>query len=284
MVTLRDPGSWIVALAAFLVRGGIVIALAPILVLPSVAGLANAFGPLLIGFVFTGPTAPFVAAVVVVALIALAWLVVSTAVGAWLDVGLASEAAAATGVPDHARLRTVGVPRAVATRLIAHIPTAIVVAWAAVAIVDATYQELIAPGAPSLPVPVRVALRVPDAVVLVLVAWLLGETIGGIALRRLAGGDSVAGALSRAVTTFLRPSSLATFVATVAVVGLAIAALAVAPAIVFDRVQLVVGSGPIELLGALLLLVATWLGGLLLLAIALAWRQVAWTLEVVGRG
>ena len=283
-MTLRDPGSWIVALAAFFVRGGIVIALLPILVLPTVAGLANGLGPLLIGFVFAGPTAPFVEAVVMVALVAIAWLVVSTAVGAWLDAGLATEAAVATGIAGGTGLRSVAAPRAVVARLLAHIPTAIVVAWAAVAIVDATYQELIAPGAPTLPVPVRVALRVPDAVTLVLVAWLLGETIGGIALRRLARGESIRGSLARAPITFLRPAGLATFGATVVAVTLACGIVVVAPGLVFDRLQLLVGSGPLEFLGGLVGLVVTWVVGLLVLAIALAWRQVAWTLEVIGPG
>ncbi len=44
------------ALVGFLVRGGIVLFLVPIVVLPSPVGLANLFGPTLVEFVFGGPT------------------------------------------------------------------------------------------------------------------------------------------------------------------------------------------------------------------------------------
>ena len=47
LVTLATPATWPLALAAFLIRGGIVLVVLPIVVLPTPVGLGNAFGPTL---------------------------------------------------------------------------------------------------------------------------------------------------------------------------------------------------------------------------------------------
>ena len=48
LVTLSRPATWPLALAAFLVRGGILVILLPIVVLPTTVGLGTAFGPTLL--------------------------------------------------------------------------------------------------------------------------------------------------------------------------------------------------------------------------------------------
>ena len=48
--TLARPRWWAMSLAAFLVRGGVLLILLPIVALPSIAGLAAAFGQALVGF------------------------------------------------------------------------------------------------------------------------------------------------------------------------------------------------------------------------------------------
>ncbi len=56
LVTLTRPATWLVALAGFLIRGGIVWFLIPIVALPTPVGLANALGPSIVEFVFGGLT------------------------------------------------------------------------------------------------------------------------------------------------------------------------------------------------------------------------------------
>ena len=54
LVTLARPSTWVLALAAFLLRGGLLVFVIPIVVIPTPAGLADVVGPLLISFVFGG--------------------------------------------------------------------------------------------------------------------------------------------------------------------------------------------------------------------------------------
>ena len=54
LLTLARPRTWPLALATFLLRGGIVLVLAPIVVLPSAVGVGNVLTPLLSNVVFRG--------------------------------------------------------------------------------------------------------------------------------------------------------------------------------------------------------------------------------------
>src|SRR3990172_9858647 len=59
LAVLVHPRWWILALAGFLVRGGLLLLFLPLVQLPTTAGLANALGPTLVGFVFGGPSPSF---------------------------------------------------------------------------------------------------------------------------------------------------------------------------------------------------------------------------------
>ena len=54
LVTLARPSTWVLALAAFLVRGGILVLCLPIVILPTPVGIANLVGPTLVDVVFGG--------------------------------------------------------------------------------------------------------------------------------------------------------------------------------------------------------------------------------------
>ena len=86
LATLAHPMTWLLALAGFLVRGGIVVFLLPIVVLPSPVGLANATAPTVVGFVLGGFTFDLVVLLVLAVGAVLAWIVFGGLLAAALEV------------------------------------------------------------------------------------------------------------------------------------------------------------------------------------------------------
>ncbi|MEZ0240888.1 MAG: hypothetical protein ACAH65_08840, partial [Chloroflexota bacterium] len=169
-----------------------------------------------------------------------------------------------------------------AARLLAHLPTAVALAFAATRIVDAGYQEFFQPGDPALPVIARVAGRAPDAVAAVVITLLIGEAAGGVAVRRLLAGANLPGAIAGGFTSLLRPRGLATFVVTDAVLAAVAVPYWAATSVAWNdaRVALVDGATGTPAALAIGLFLATWLAGLGILAVAVGWRATAWTAEV----
>jgi hypothetical protein len=282
LATLTRPAWWAMALAAFLVRGGVIVVLLPIVSLPTVAGLANAFGPLIVGLVFAGPSTAFVVAVVALALAITAWLLLGGLVAAALDLAQVREAARDEELEDVPAPGSGGAGRALAARLLAHIPTAVGLVLGAVRLVGASYEELIHPGDPAIPVALRVALRIPDVVTGLLAAWALGEVIGGLAVRHLAWGASLRGAFGRAIRSLVRPGGLLTFLVTSVALVAVIAGGATAGSIAWDHLRIVLldGGNANDVRLALVVFSLTWVAGLWLLSLVVAWRSAAWTFEV----
>src|SRR5436189_4396958 len=81
--TFAVPLAWIVALAGFLARGGIVVLLAPILPLPSPVGIANIVGPAVV--TPAGPSSQGIAILVTAAIVVVAWVVLGVVIGAATD-------------------------------------------------------------------------------------------------------------------------------------------------------------------------------------------------------
>ena len=73
LLALARPRTWPLALATFLLRGGILVVLAPIVVLPSAVAVGNVLTPLLSNVVFRG-VASIALPLAVVGLGALLWL------------------------------------------------------------------------------------------------------------------------------------------------------------------------------------------------------------------
>jgi hypothetical protein len=282
LATLTRPAWWAMALAAFLVRGGVLVLFLPIVALPTVAGLANAFAPMLVGFVFGGPSVPFLVAVGSVALVAIAWLVAGGILGGGLDLVLVRDAARDEELEGVAAPAAGGPGRAFVVRMIAHLPTGAAVALGAVRLVEASYEELIHPGAPSIPVAVRVALRIPEVVALLAATWVVGEALGGLAVRHLAWGASVPAAVRRATRSLVRPAALATLVLTNGLLAAVVTGSATAAGIAWDhlRIKLVDAGTGNEVRLALVVFSLTWTAGLWLISLAVAWRSTAWTFEV----
>ena len=104
LVTLSKPATWPLALAAFLIRGGILVILLPIVVLPTTVGLGTAFGPTLLSVAFGSIPVQVIVAAASIGIGALAWLVLGgwfaaglEAAGAWIVAGDEEVAVAATG-------------------------------------------------------------------------------------------------------------------------------------------------------------------------------------------
>jgi hypothetical protein len=138
------------------------------------------------------------------------------------------------------------------------------------------------------PLAARVLAGAPAASVAVLGAWLAAEIVGGFAARRsalfeasirraLAGGivDPFRAPLATALTVAVAlGATLVVLVATWWVTGVAWDAA---------RHALAGGTDVLAALGAALLLAAAWLAGLVLAAIAAAWRATLVTMELLRR-
>ena len=282
VATLGRPSWWAIALAAFLVRGGFLLLLLPIVSLPTTAALTTALAPTLETAYLGRPSLEGM--LVALALIGtlLAALTAAGLAGSWLDLALVREAAADEDVELGWAPSSASVVQAFAIRLTAHLPTAAALGYALVRLVTVAYDELTAPGSTDVPVAARVLARAPDAVLATVAAWLAGETIGALATRRVSAGLSAPGALLASVRQLLGARGLATL-------GLTIAALvavwvpfllAAEGAWEHLRGRLLDGADTVDIAAALLLLATTWILGLSVIGVALAWRATAWTAEV----
>jgi hypothetical protein len=287
VATLAHPEWWAMALAAFLVRGGIVVAALPIVSLPSTAGLITTFAPPLEALVLGRPSLEGVLVGTLLVGLVLAGLAAMEVVGSWLDLALVREAAADDELELGWRSVVASPWTAFSIRLVAHVPTMVALAYGSARVVAVTYDELISPGDLAIPEALRVLARAPDAALAIIAAWLLGEALGPLAARRVAIGEP----LGRALGTSIRQLATARGLATVAVTTLVLVALAVPYGLAVGgtwehlRGYLEDAVEAVPLGAALIVFVASWVLGLAVLGAALAWRATAWTVLVAtGRG
>jgi len=295
LVVLPRPTLWVVALSPFLVRGGLVLFLVPIVVVPSPVNLATAFGPTITRIALSGLSPEFALIIAVAFATFLAWLLV----GGWAAAIAERDLIAAVAVdedlprPDGAaRPWPVQRPgrtwRIVVVRLAGHLPTVVALAWGALRLVQATYRELTVPSDVATPIALRVMAAVPDVVLGIVATWSLGEILGSLGARRIVlRGQSVDAAYLGAWADLLRRpvSAIATFVVPTAVLLLAIVPLGIGAGIAWDglRVRLATGNTgfPIDVALVLIAFVAVWLAGLLVAGLLAAWRSAAGTLETL---
>jgi hypothetical protein len=285
VASVGRPAWWTMALAAFLVRGGIVLVLLPLVSLPSVPSLATAFAPSIEALALSRHSVE--AALIGTALIGAVVLAVAAAgfVGSWLDLALAREAQDAGDLDLREPWVAPSAWRSFAIRFTSHLPTFLALAYAVVRLVIATYNELLSPGDPAIPIALRVLARAPETAVVVVVAWLFGEALGGIAARRAAEGETATHALRGALRDLAARRGVATFVVTdlTVLAVLFLDVTVVGRAVEHARVYLLLATDAVSIAAALLLLAATWVLGLAVLGAALAWRATAWTIETAPR-
>jgi len=284
------PALWALALLAFLVRGGAVLAIAPIVVLPSAVGVGNVVVPGLTTVVFGGLTPWTVLVLVVGGLAAVVWVVGSSVLAAAAEaaaIGLV--AGVGTGVATRSPARSASgrqVARVVVARWITTLPLVVVSVFGAVRIVSIAYRELTLPSETGVPVAVRVATDAPEVLIAIGVAWVVGGLLGAVAARRVVLADAgVVAALAFAGRSVIRhPIRCAIAFGLPLIAFLAVLALAVlAGTAVAGSARVALGAGgPLAAALAALALVAVWAAGLLFVGVAGAWRSAALTLEVAG--
>ncbi len=310
LVTLATPTTWPLALATFLIRGGILVVLLPIVVLPTTVGIGTVFGPTLFTVAFGTIPLEVIVVAVSAGIGALVWLVV----GGWFAAGLEAEAAwivaadeevaALAGDPPadipamSAGPSTIVAPppdgrlatRILIARLIAYVPLGIVVALGSIRLIFVTYRELTTPGDVAMPIAVRVLRGSPEVVVGVVVAWMLAEIVGAVAARRIALSDArVGAALIQAVSVVLREpvASFARFWLPSLVLVVVLVPSALAAGAAWDAVGTVLNeeADPLRLLATVVAFVGLWIVGLVLIGVVCAWRAAVWTVaEMAGEG
>lgn len=293
LAVLSRPSTWPLALIGFLLRGGVLLVLAPIVVLPTAVGLANVLAPLLEDVAF-GRRPGEVAVLVAWSLTGvIAWLVGGGLIAAAAEAELIRRVAADDDlvtagwvVPQRAARRAVPA-RILAARLIATAPLVLALAWGSIRVIAVAYRELTVPSDTDVAIVVRVVTGAPEAVIAILVAWLLGEIVGAMAARRVVLlGERTLTALWRAAGDLARRPvrrlllvavPLAQVVVVLLTIGAAGAATwgALQAALAFDD-----GSpAPWVLLVAF---VGLFGAGLVLIAVTSAWRSAVWTVDAVG--
>jgi len=281
VATLTHPHWWAIALAAFLVRGGVLVVVLPILTLPTVATLTSLASPTIAAVAFGNPPPAMVATYAVAGILLAGWAVLAVIVGAWLDLTLVVDVAGEEDLDLAERPAGGSLRRAIAVRLAAHGATLVAAAYAAVRVGIEAYGEILSPGDATVPLVWRIALRAPDGIGLLVATWLAGEAIGGLAVRRVALGHVVVDALVGGARRLVAPAGLATLAVTSLGVAASLLPLWLVATRAWDqaRVLLIDGAPAPLLLASLVLLVVTWALGLAVLAVGLAWRSAAWTTE-----
>jgi hypothetical protein len=281
VATLARPEWWAMALAAFLVRGGVVLVIIPIISVPTVAGLITAFAPTVEGVLLGRPSLEGAVIGSVTIALVLAGLVAAGLAGSWLDLALVREATSDEDVdPGWVPVRS-SARGALAIRVSAHLPTILAIAYGFIRVVGVAYGEFTSPSDAG-PVTDRVFARVPDVAIVVFLAWLAGETVGSLAARRAAAGMAPVVALATSVRQVGSPRGLATVALTSAVIAGLVLPFALAANRAWEHLRgyLLDGAEQVQLWAALVLLVATWILGLAVIGAGLAWRATAWTAEV----
>ncbi|HET9344337.1 MAG TPA: hypothetical protein VFO05_01445 [Candidatus Limnocylindrales bacterium] len=299
LVSIGRPAWWLMALATFLLRGGIVVVVLPIMTLPSALALSNMFGPIVLPLALGRIEPAIVLGPLAVVIGLLAWLILGGRIAAAIDIALVREASVSAvdeGVAPTAVLP--GSPRlgpselawrVLAIRLVAWLPLALAVGFGVARIVEVTYIELTRPTDVATPLIVRVAGDVVSHLGLIVLAWALGEVVGGVATRRATlTSDGHGTALAWAVgTTAARPLSwLVPWIATTAVLAIVLGATLAAAAFTWARVVDGLSdrlANPMLALLTMLLFVALWLAAMLLGGAILAVRSAAQTFEHVRR-
>jgi hypothetical protein len=172
-----------------------------------------------------------------------------------------------------------------AARTLAHVPTGIALIWGSANLVAVAYRELTSPFDVVTPIVLRVLRGAPEAVALIFAAWMIGEILGGVAARRIAlAAAGVRRALREAILAVVRhPVAVMTafWVPTAALALVALSSvLAASTAWGIARAALRSPAEPVQAALAVVLFVAIWLVGLVLIAGACAVRAAVWSIGV----
>jgi hypothetical protein len=289
-VTLLRPVSWALGLLGFLAGGGILLVAWPILVLPTPTGFQNLLAGPISSLVFGAPSPALLILIVGGFGGSAALVIAATVLGAWAErhgIEIVLDAAADDGLrPGPASLDGApGTWRVAVVRLLGLVPVMLAAVLAGGPVYDAAYRELILPRDLVTPLPLRVLGQVPWQILGVAVAWLASDAAAALGVRHLVlERHSVPVAwllgwrdLIRRPHRMLATALLGTG-ALVALLGPSMAAAAIGWGRVRDILE--AGRDPVTVVGATLVWVAIWLGGLVLAGVGASVRAAVWTLEM----
>ena len=288
LAVLDRPSTWLLALVGFLVRGGWLVVLAPIVVLPTAVGIGNVVAPLLEDIAFGRNTEDVVRGGGTALVVVVTWFVVGGLLAAATEVDTVRRTAGSAESGAASMMARPGATRRVfVARVVALLSLIVAIAWAALRFVGVGYREFTNPSDVALPVAVRIVLGAPDAALAILAAWLFGEVVGGIAARRVVlGRDDLRRALGTGVRSFrtrlARSIGLAAVSAVILIVVLVTTGIATGTAWDALRGALAEGDASIATSLVLVLFVGLFAGGLVLIGLVSAWRSALWTLDVLG--
>ncbi|HEX5465385.1 MAG TPA: hypothetical protein VFW92_01790, partial [Candidatus Limnocylindrales bacterium] len=184
--SMTDPGAWAIALAGWLVRGGLLVILLPLLSLPSPVGLSVLFGPDIVDA--NGLSARIRGLLTVAALVALVLLILALLASAWLERAAAERAAAAglaagPSAPQREAAARPALAGLMAIGFVSLAPLAAALAAVTGQIVSATTAELIFPSRVDVPLAVRVVQGAWSGVALLAVAIVVADLFHAVAVR-----------------------------------------------------------------------------------------------------
>lgn len=275
-VAIARADLWPAAAIAFLLRGGVVLLLLPIVVIPSTVGIATFVGPT---SVTPGGLAPGLLRLAAAGSAILAtWVVLGGLVGA------AAEALLVREMANGSRRRplTLGLAAQIwLARATTALPVVFALGWGLPRLAAAGYVELTRPSDTAVALPIRVVAAAPETLVVSALAWLVASGLGAIAVRRIVlVGEPTFEAVWRAVVVLVR-SPLPTGRTLVA--GAVGSLLVLAPALALVRVlwlatadALTAGTVPLAAVLSLAF-VGAWVLALGGAALAAASHGAAWS-------
>ena len=283
LAALERSSTWLLALVGFLIRGGWLVVLAPIVVLPTAVGAANVIAPLLEDVAFGRRTAEVLQLGAGLFALSVVWLVGGGLIAAATEVEAVRRFAEEFVAPAPTRpARRHVVWRVLIVRLLALVPLVLALGWAAIRLVGVGYRELTAPTDVATPAAWRIVAGAPDAVIAVVGTWLIAETVGAMAARRaILFADSMRGALAWAVDRLMhapaRPITFAVISGAVLLAVLGTTGFATSLTWSGLRGALAAGDPSLGAWAALVLFVGMFAGSLVLIGLTSAWRMALWT-------
>jgi hypothetical protein len=289
-----DPGAWLLGMAGFIVRGGIIALLLPIWTAPSPVGIALFVGP---GIINTGrldgPAFIAVFAGVTIALLLAAGALLAAA---WLEamafdrLSADPEAAAMRGADGAPAASPGRLGRLVAVQLAALLPVLLAAVAASGPLAASVRHEILLPDDLAVPLFLRAARGALQPLLILAASVVLADLISGLLSRRVLMPDTPTREASlRAVARVIAASTLSWLLSAVVMLP-AIGAVMVTWGAVRDAwlTAAPFPSGPRTAAAAeaTLLFVAVWVGTLLLGGVVSALRGGIWTARALppGRG
>lgn len=285
LAVLERPATWLLGLVGFLVRGGWLIVLAPIVVLPTAVGIANVVAPLVEDIAFGRRTDEVTTAGLMTLIVALIWLIGGGLIAAAAEVEGVRQTLVGLGDDSPHEPPRYPIWRVFAVRCLTLIPLLVALGWSAVRLTSVGYRELTVPSDVATPIVYRILAGAPDAVIALVLTWLFAEIVGGLAARRVILGTAHArDAIRQSVRDFrgrawrlvgLALLSAAVLVAVAGITGLATGTT-------WDGLRAVLADGDVSAgaIALLVLFVALFIAGLVILGLATAWRSAVWTVVV----